>query len=221
VHSRLRPAFRLPMFARMKPVAIFLLLFASSIPLAAQETSLAAALLEIRAAEEEFKRLSALVLHVQETQEMILRRLENLQKRQTDLGDEIEKIREQASRAGANAATREELRKLVESVRELDEKRKADNKLILDTMQELARTPPSAPRTNPADRTAEPAGEFFEETVQRGDTVSAIISMYNAEFEKKGLKPITLDQVRRANPQIDVNNIRVGQVIRIPVPSRR
>ncbi|MGV3773461.1 MAG: LysM peptidoglycan-binding domain-containing protein [Verrucomicrobiales bacterium] len=64
------------------------------------------------------------------------------------------------------------------------------------------------------------AGEFYPHKVGRGESLSAIIAAYNAEFKKQGKKGVTLDMVRKANPKINVNYIYVGQEILIPVPEK-
>ena len=54
--------------------------------------------------------------------------------------------------------------------------------------------------------------------MQKGDTLSGIISAYNAELKKAGKPSITLEQVKKANPKMNPDRVPVGREILIPVP---
>ena len=55
-------------------------------------------------------------------------------------------------------------------------------------------------------------------TVEKGEYLSTILDAYNAEFKKRGKGRVTLEDVKRANPTININRIYVGQEILIPDP---
>ena len=118
----------------MKPISLFLagavcsnlLLFS-----AFAEENPARAAVEREAAEENYKLLSSAVNGLTTGQA-------DLQRRLGALADEIRTLRAQDNKIDTSKfVTREELNRLVESVKEIDRKREADKKLILDELEEL------------------------------------------------------------------------------------
>src|SRR5262245_4584733 len=143
-------ACRRPYFRGMKPISLFfacwnLLLFSAS----AQESPARAAV-EREAAEESYKLLSSAVNGLTTGQA-------DLQRRLGALADEVRVLRAQDNKIDTSKfVTREELNRLVESVKEIDRKREADRKLILDEFEELKKdlrkmlaAPSSASATSP------------------------------------------------------------------------
>lgn len=169
------------------------------------------------------------------------------QKRVVALGEEINRLRMDQDRGVGKLATREELQKLSESVRqavrELDEKRIADRKLILEELRKLEKMPvvtaPVAPPSSVegkgrvadlhpkggggAGETVTPPREGYEYEVRKDDTLSTILQAYNDEFKKQGKKTLTLKQVLdlEENKHIKPNALRVGQKIFIPDPPKK
>ncbi len=169
------------------------------------------------------------------------------QKRVVALGEEINRLRMDQDRGAGKLATREELQKLSESVRqavrELDEKRIADRKLILEELRKLEKMPvvtaPVAPPSSVegkgrvadlhskgsggAGETVAPPLEGYEYEVRKDDTLSTILQAYNDEFKKQGKKTLTLKQVLdlEENKHIKPNALRVGQKIFIPDPPKK
>jgi Tfp pilus assembly protein FimV len=116
-------------------------------------------------------------------------------------------------------ASPEDLQRLARKVQELDEKREADKRLLLDEIQKLAKVrvaPPPEPRATP--RTPPPKADAsdkgYEYTIQSGDTLSAIVEAYR----KKGVK-VTQEQVVKANPKLRPTRLIPGTKIFIPDPS--
>src|SRR5262245_9794743 len=124
-------ACRRPYFRGMKPISLFfacwnLLLFSAS----AQESP-ARANVEREAAEENYKLLSSAVNGLTTGHA-------DLQRRVGALAEEIRALRAQDNKIDTSKfVTREELNRLVESVKEIDRKREADKKLILDEFEGL------------------------------------------------------------------------------------
>jgi len=121
-------------FRDMKPISLFLAGAACStlllFPAFAQENPARAAV-EREAAEENYKLLSSAVNGLTTGQA-------DLQRRLAALADEVRTLRAQDNKIDTSKfVTREELNRLVESVKELDRKREADKKLILDEFEEL------------------------------------------------------------------------------------
>ena len=118
----------------MKPISLFLagagclhLLLTTAFA----QDSPARAAVEREAAEENYKLLSSAVNGLTTGQA-------DLQRRLGALADEIRAIRAQDNKVDTSKfVTREELNRLVESVKEIDRKREADKKLILDEFEVL------------------------------------------------------------------------------------
>ena len=161
--------------------------------LAADPLSDAAALAAQKDADERYKRLAADVQTVLDTQEVLLKRLDDTRQRVDKLADDLRTLKDDQSRSSGNYASRDELRKYVEKMKELDEKREADKKLILENIKELGKIPLSAaPVEKPAPRrTAEqqPASEEppYLYVVKKNDRLLDIIAQYNDYFQKNGV----------------------------------
>ena len=121
-------------FRGMKPISLFLAAAACSNLLlfsAFAQDNPARAAAEREAAEENYKLLSSAVNGLTTGQA-------DLQRRLGALADEIRTLRAQDNKIDTSKfVTREELNRLVESVKEIDRKREADKKLILDEFEEL------------------------------------------------------------------------------------
>ena len=121
-------------FRGMKPISLFLAVAACSNLLlfsAFAQDSPARAAAEREAAEENYKLLSSAVNGLTTGQA-------DLQRRLGALADEIRTLRAQDNKIDTSRfVTRDELNRLVESVKEIDRKREADKKLILDEFEEL------------------------------------------------------------------------------------
>jgi LysM repeat protein len=134
------------------------------------------------------------------------------------LSKEIDSLREKMNQSNPDVATQDDLRKLAEKLREVDEKRKDDVALIskeIESLGKAARTSKPAPRPDVSDTPPKPAGndKGYEYEVKTGDTLSAIVSAYRDQ----GIK-ITVDQILKANPGLKATNMKVGQKLFIPAP---
>ncbi len=144
-----------------------------------------------------------------------------LQKRLASLADELQALRQQLDRGNPDAASREELRRLAESIREIDRKREEDKRLILEELRKLASAPPPAattpkrPEPQPSAETP-PAGprKGYEYEIKPGDTIAAIVAAY----QQSGVK-VTVQQVLKANPNLNPNRLTVGKKVFIPDPN--
>lgn len=180
-------------------------------PARAQSPYTAAAAADRLEAEERYRRLNAMMEELQATLEAQRRRIDALV-------SEVQSLREDTLRRSQQAVSREEFQQYVEQLRQVDQKREADRKLILDELAKLASAPP--PRPEPAkDRATASApakaGEFIEYEIKPGDTVSAIV----AACREQGLK-VTVAQIAAANPKLNVDRVRPGQKILIPKPAK-
>lgn len=171
------------------------------------------------ATEERLNKLAGLVKDLQEDKDNQRRQMEALAR-------ELQSVREQAARPTGNYASQEAVSKLAEAIKEIDEKREADKKLILKEIEKLgklmasssagARTPPKAPP--PKSEPVKPSGggeTGFEHTVQPGDTLSGIEQAYREQGYKVSVK-----QILEANPGLVPERMKVGQKIWIPAPPK-
>jgi TolA-binding protein len=206
------------------------LALARSNALAQPEAARAAA--DREAAEERYRRLNSAVEDLMASQADLRRQL-------GQMAGELQRVSVEArSKPSENVfVTREEFNKLLEKVREVDAKREADKKQILEeidnlgkslkgVIQEAARrsaAPAPAPEpVRPAP--AEPSdggtdavpqeGVYY--VIEKGNTLTAVIAAHNEDFKKKGYRT-TLKLVLDANPKIKPTALAVGQKIFIPM----
>ncbi|HUA37243.1 MAG TPA: LysM peptidoglycan-binding domain-containing protein [Candidatus Sulfopaludibacter sp.] len=187
--------------------------------------SLAVASAQDTAAQEQIDKLSGQIQDMQAAQLEQSKRIEALEKRISDLQNQV-------NQPAANTANSDDLKKLAEQVQEIDKKRQEDNDRVLKELERLEKslgasssshrtasdlTPDTTPiptRGHPATNTSGPQNGY-DYTIQRGDTLLAIVKAYRAQ----GIK-VTTDQVLKANPGLDPKNLKVGQKIFIPAPGQ-
>jgi hypothetical protein len=189
----------------------------SSLLVAQGDASRAAAIADREAAEERYRRMNTAVEGLLAAQAEQQRRLEAL-------ATELRQVRADTAKPQGDFVSREELRQLVDTVRELDRKREADRRMILEEIENLGKSVAASlkaatpRRTEPERSTAASPGydEMAEHTVEQGQTLSAIVAAYNAEYKKRG-KRTSLKLVLDANPNVKPESMRVGQKVVIPL----
>lgn len=146
-----------------------------------------------------------------------------MQKRLSALTDELQAAREGQTRSDARLgdrfATREEVRKLAQDLREIDRKREEDKRLILEEIRKLAQVPVGVPKDPPKPPPKEPAGppvasKGYTYVVKKDDTISAIVQAYRVS----GVN-VSVNDVLRANPNVKPTALREGQELFIPDPA--
>ena len=203
-------------------LSVLLVSFSALTPsLRAQETGAAAA--ERQEAEERYKRMTADIEDLKTT-------VQSLQQRLNEQRTEIRRLNEEIVRLGANkeVVTREDYKHLADKIREVDERRIADNEKLLEKVTaEFARlgksltTPqkPALPSPEPAKQreTKDPkpvSDKGYEYTIRDRDHPRVI----SQALAQKGVK-VTVQQLIDANPTVDWTKLRIGQKIFIPVAS--
>lgn len=186
----------------------------------------AAALAERRDAEESYRILAGKIEDMHGIISSQRNDIASLRNEVAILRDALQTERSERAKAAINYATRDDLKKLVDKLQEIERKRESDKELVLKEIQRLAKiaaTPaPPPPEPKPAKETkAEPSDAFFTHKVKEGQTLSAIIEAYNAKLKAEGKGRVTLDQVKKANPNMDINHVVVGREILIPVPAHK
>ena len=132
------------------------------------------------------------------------------------LRSEVRLLRTKTATKDPTAANRADFEGLAKSIREVDRKRVQDKDLILKEMKALLRSGSSGGRTT---KTSPNSKKSFKHTVQKDETISAIIAAYNADLKSQGAKKrITLKSVLDANPKLNPRTMRIGQTLFIPDP---
>ena len=115
--------------------------------------------------------------------------------------------------------TQSDIDALAKTIREVDRKRSADKELILKEIRSIAKSSIRNIATTPQHEKPVRPQKGFDHTVQNGETISAIISAYNEQLKKDGVKKrITLNSVLKANPKLNPRSIQIGQNLFIPDP---
>jgi len=222
----------------MKRLSVLLLCAVFQGPLlmpvrAQDEAARAAAVADREAAEERYRRLNATVENLLTAQAEQQRRLDALVEELRKVAAETDANHAATARAEGNYATRDELNKVVETIRKLDAQREADKKQILEILEEITNLGKSlrdsltpAPRPNreppPSEKPEKKNGappadqEGVWYVVEKGNNLTAIIAAHNKEFKKQGRKT-SLKLVLDANPKVEPKSLNVGQKIFIPM----
>ena len=150
---------------------------------------------------------------------------EALKKQIADLSRELETFREQSGKPNTSYASKEDLNRLVEEIKNVDQKRMDDAEKVRSELLKLRKVleaPLSSPKQKPAaslpkEKAApeQPAGDekVFPYVVQPHDTLDAIVQAY----KEKNIK-VTVAQILKANPGLKPERLKVGQKIFIPAP---
>jgi chromosome segregation ATPase len=171
-------------------------------------------------------------------------RFEVLSKNQQQLSEALRRaeaenrsLREALAKATVGLATRKDLEQVLDQLKEVDKKRVDDGRSTreslshlgeqLEKVAKLAATPVAAPpeeRRKPKpepertskheEATPDLPSEFYEHTIQEGESLGVILNAYNKEH---GLK-VKVQDVLKANPKLkDPKKLFVGMKLRIPV----
>ena len=166
------------------------------------------------ATEERLNKLAGQIEDLRAGQDALHKQVEALVK-------ELDNLREQAGKPTGNFAAQEDLKRVAEAVKEVDQKRIDDAEKIRIELLNLRKgllnstaPPKKLAAVTPTDVAPPDKPEKgFEYTIQKGDTLSTIVQAYR----DKNIK-ITTDQILKANPDLKPERLRVGQKIFIPAP---
>ena len=166
------------------------------------------------ATEERLNKLAGQIEDLKAGQDALHKQVEALVK-------ELDNMREQIGKPTGNYAAQEDLKRVAEAVKEVDQKRKDDAEKIQSELLSLRKglLAAPAPSRRPIQATTsdvpnpDKPDKGFEYTIQKGDSLSIIVQAYR----DKNIK-VTVDQILKANPDIKADKLRVGQKIFIPAP---
>jgi len=178
------------------------------------------------ATQQEIDKLSGQLQDILDAEAAQGKRLDALEHDLSDLRDKIN------TPVANNYASADDLQKLAQQVKEIDQKRQEDRDLILRKIEELGKIAAAAPApihhhvsapvkddtaatgdTTPVDASPQ---KGYEYPVQANDTLSAIARAYR----EKGVK-VTVAQIEKANPGLTASTLYVGKTIFIPDPNTK
>jgi hypothetical protein len=221
-------------------------ILALAFPLIASASLLAqdaAQLAAQRDAEERERRTNARMQELENANNIYSRRMNELINENKALYRQLTDLENRFRNSQVGAVSRDDLRKAYDKMGEIDKARLADRALMLEqfkkiqeAVERLAERPPQyiqtpvpavtpkntvkpepKPEKEPEAAPDNPNG-YFTYTIKSGDNLLSIIKAFNTELKDKNKKPITLDQVKKANPKMNANNLQLGKEILIPVP---
>lgn len=176
---------------------------------------------EQQQAEERWRKLSSRVEELEQTQEVLRKRITTLEEENRTLRSDVVKN----SSAGVSPEEFQRVvKQLTDKLKELDDKRVADNKAIVEQVKQsikdlkpgVTTAAPSGNRTQTVPDASEPlpaTQEGYTHIVQEGQSIWAIVRAFKAQGVNTSEKAI-LD----ANPKINPNRLRPGTEIFIPKP---
>lgn len=176
---------------------------------------------------EEFRRLAGEVADLREANLAQQKRIALLQKEVDALREALRDTQERSISKMGDFATREDLKRIVDQISEVDRRRESDRKLILQEFENLGKSiSKSSHRREPEPDRTEPAkpfvGSVFPYEVNAKDgSLSQILSAYNADLQKRGLPSVSIRDVQQANPGLNPDRIYVGQKLNLPVPDKK
>jgi dsDNA-specific endonuclease/ATPase MutS2 len=183
----------------------------------------AAAIAEKQGVDEKFKQMASDIENLRTANQLLQGKLSGIK-------EDLQQIRAEQTRLAAAGVSREDLKPLAQRIEEVDKKRQDDKdaiseeikksegrllKLLSSPSDPSAKPPASPPSTGAPTATAD--GYIY--TIKDGDRLLDILKAYNETFKSKGMKTITYTKLKQANPDVDPNNLRVGQRIVIPRPA--
>jgi TolA-binding protein len=193
---------------------------------------------------EEFKRLQGEVADLRDANTAYRKRFEEMTRRIEKLQEDVRESHDRSTMKMGDLVTREELKKVIDRIADVDEKRESDRKVILEEFEKLGKTlsasalssTKSNSRGNPREREPEKQterqreketkpevieGKFLEYVVKPDEPFSVILQNYNEHLKKEGLPTIRQSDVMKVNPNLNPNRIFVGQKIQLPVPEKK
>jgi hypothetical protein len=143
------------------------------------------------------------------------------QKRLAEAIRDMERMHEETSRGNARYATRDDLNGLADKIREVDRKREEDQKLVLREIEKLGKVRIAAVEVPPESMKPLENGKGFEYRVKSGENFGVIVKKFNEKLKAEGAKgQITVDQLAKANPNVDPKKLKVGQKLFVPEPAQ-
>ena len=185
----------------------------------------------IQVDQEEFRRLQGEVADLRDAKAADQRRINELSRKIDQLQSALRESNEKHALKIGDAVTHDDLKKIVDQIVAVDKKRAEDRDVILDQFEKLAKVvanPGSKSRPRIKDdkekEDEKPAvieGTFIEHKVKDGDIFSKVLQDFNAALKDEGRPTVTTADVKKVNPKLNLDRLRVGQTILLPVPDKK
>lgn len=194
----------------------------------------AAAIAERQALNEKMSRLTSTVEALVNDQVNLLNQIQAQAAEIRELRAEVARLKadqEIQNKAAEKAVTEAEFKALVAQINQNEVKRKKDQELILESIEEIGKARIAAIQSASASTAAsnnsgsdnrttskpDPKPDIptvgYNYTVQSGDTISSIV----ASYRESGV-PVTVPLVLKANPNVVPSRLQVGTELFIPDP---
>ncbi|MFA6544217.1 MAG: LysM domain-containing protein [Limisphaerales bacterium] len=194
--------------------------------------------------EDRLRRVERDLEAVKEANDALRRKLSGIESSVGEVG------RAAVERANSNnnilklTATKDELLQLEKALKESEQHREADKKWFVEQLKELGRviaSPPSSPSTSTPAHSPTKSGRSKGDSggekprtlppgtpdtgvyhlVEKNQTALEILKAYNDDLKAKGrTTKITLKQLEAANPGTNMDRLRSGQKLFIPIPEK-
>jgi TolA-binding protein len=186
----------------------------------------------IQVDQEEFRRLQGEVADLRDAKAADQRRINELSRKIDQLQSALRESNEKHTLKLGDAVTRDDLKKIIDQIVEVDKKRAEDRNVILDQFEKLAkvvadprggnvRSPRGKEKEKAEEKPTQIEGTFIEYKVKDGDIFSLILQNFNVALKDEGRPTITTADVKKVNPKLDLSRIYVGQTILLPVPDKK
>ncbi len=189
--------------------------------------------------EDRLRRVERDLEGVKEATDALRKKLADLQRSSTLIEDSAAKSATKTSNILQTTASKEELNQLRDALKESERRRIEDQKKLSDVLDRLQRElsaapPPAASPVRPPKAKSEapppdkakahPSGvpdTGVYHVVEKNQTALEILKAYNDDQKAKG-RPgkVTLKQLEAANPGADMNKLRAGQKLFVPLPEK-
>lgn len=222
----------------------YLMLAALSIASANLFAQDAATIAAQREAEERERRMTTMIERLQESNTVQQRRINELNNDIANLRRQLVEFENRYKNSQLGAVTQSDIRKLYDTIEKVEKNRQADNELVKSQFVELKKIldkpmpvivapPVDKPRdrgdredtkhtreeVTPLPTPQDFTGDYFPYKIKEGDRLLQVIGAFNDALKAEGNpKKITLDMVKKANPKMNPNNLKVGSEIKIPKP---
>lgn len=166
------------------------------------------------------------------------------QKRQIDsLSSELLKLRDEVQNQSHARPWAEDMKRLADGIAEVDRKRASDSEQVVRVLGDLrksvaalAEAPPA--RSAPVEREdkgrrgggAAPARSGGEDpgkeitaskavphVLERGQSLSEVVTSFNEQAKKQGYQPLTVDMVMKFNKITDARRVPAGMTLQLPL----
>ena len=193
--------------------------------------------------QEDFRQMQTRFQHSEEDGELLRARVQRLEASLAELRAQIGDVRNSAVSSVKEAVSQDQLKKVVEQLRDLDKRRQEDNDKVINQLKRLADLPPPSlppaplkPEKNigkggkpkgeatsdegegaklvPESKSLLPANyESYEHVIEAGQTLGEIMAQYNKIYSMK----VRLKHVLEANPKLNPDRMVPGRKVKIPV----